>query len=249
LGSQRIVRVLCLRLLGWRVLLSVRVGRSDRSGCRSVKADQVLDDCRSGSWTTVHLLHTGQLCRGNGLSFLWRKIGVLVVTAVAVSPGHLSLALDRTNNHLWRPELENLWHDKVGNPVESQIEGFNVRNVTVGRLGDEMRPKGTRQTGHTELEVVLKDLIGGPPVLPGFGIVNVLSIAHYRALSAVERPSEDDFVLAPTAVGSGLSARNGRGIPDSKLEGDLLFGKAKGFRRVFDTVVNLVGAENFRHDC
>ncbi len=171
---------------------------------------------------------------------------------VAVSsPGHthtLSLSLDGTDDHRRCSELEDLRHGKVGNSVESQIEGFDVGNVLVGRLGDEMRSEGSRQTGDTELEVVLKDLIGRPSVLSGFGIMNVLSIAHYLALSAVEGPSENNFVLAPAAVGSLLPTGNGRGVADSKLESDLLFGKAKSFGSVFDAVVNLVGAENVRHD-
>jgi len=96
--------------------------------------------------------------------------------------------------------------------------------------------------------VVLEDLVGRPSVLTRFGIVNVLPVAHNLTLSAVEGPNEDDLVLASTAGGSGLSGRHRGWVSDPKLEDDLLFGKAKGFRGVFDAVVDLVGAENFRHD-
>jgi len=144
------------------------------------------------------------------------------------SPGHLSLALDGTDNHLRRPELKDMWHGKVGNPVESQIEGFDVGNILIGRLGDEMRSDRTRQTGDTDFEMVLKDLIGSPSVGSRFGKVDVLSVAHDLALSAVEGPNEDDFVLASAAIRSGISVRDGGGICDTKLEDDLLFGKAKG---------------------
>lgn len=185
---------------------------------------------------------------------------IILVASVAVSssssfsssPGpHPSsrLALDGTDYHLRRPELKDLWHGKVGNPVDSNVEGFDVGDIPIGWLGDEMHSERTRQTGDTELEVVLKDLIGRPSVLSRFGIVNVLSVANDLALSAVETPGEDDFVLASAAVGSGFSVRHGGGIGDSKLEDDLLFGKAKGLGSVFDIVVNLVGAKDFRHDC
>lgn len=147
-----------------------------------------------------------------------------------------------------RPELKDLGHLKVRNPIQSQIKRFDVGDIPVGRLGDEMGSEGTRQTGNTELEVVLEDLIGRPSILSRLGIVNVLSVAHYLALSAVEGPNENDFVFAPAAVGSGLSAGNGGWIADSKLEGDLLFGKSKRFGSVFDAIVNLIGAEDFRHD-
>lgn len=210
----------------------------------------------------LHFLHTGQFGRRNGLSFVGRKVRIVLVgvgaASVAVSASHSSaggshpssrLSLDGTDDHLRRPELKDLWHGKVGNPVDPNVKGFDVGDIPIGRLGDEMHPERTRQTGDTELEVVLKDLIGRPSVLSRFGIVHVLSVAHDLALSAVETPGEDDVVLASTAVGSGFSVRNGGGIGDPKLELDLLFGKAKGLGGVFDSVVNLVGAKDVRHDC
>jgi len=78
--------------------------------------------------------------------------------------------------------------------------------------------------------------------------MNVLSVTHDLAFSAVEGPDENDFVLTTAAGGSGFSVRKSGGIGDTKLEGNLLFRKAKGPRGVFDHEVNRVGAEDVRHD-
>jgi len=102
----------------------------------------------------IHFLHAGQFRRRDGLSFVGRHVGLVLATAasVAVSSASastpLALALDGTNDHSRRPELEDLGNGKVGNPVESDIEGFDVGNIPVGRLGDEMASDRTRQTGH-----------------------------------------------------------------------------------------------------
>lgn len=104
----------------------------------------------------IHFLHAGQFRRRDGLSFSGRHVGLVLATAASVAvstsnpltPLTPSLALDGTNYHLRRPELEDLGHGKVGNPVESDIEGFDVGNIPVGRLGDEMASDRTRQTGH-----------------------------------------------------------------------------------------------------
>lgn len=147
------------------------------------------------------------------------------------------------------PELKDLRHTKVRNPVQSQIEGLDVGNVLIRRLGDQMPPKRTRQTRDAEFKVVLEDLIGSPSVLPRFGVVDVLSVAQDLALSAVQRPNENDFVLAPTAAGSRSSTRYCGGIGNTKLKDNPLLGKSKGLRSVFDAIVNLVRAENVRHIC
>lgn len=121
-------------------------------------------------------------------------------------------------------------------------------NVSVGGLGDEVRPERPVQTSDTKLEMMLEDLVGGPSILSRFRIMNVLSVTHDLALSAIEGPNENDFVLTATAGGSGFSVCESRGIGDTKLEDNLLFRKAKGLRGVFDRIVNLVGAEYIRHD-
>ena len=178
-------------------------------------------------------------------------IAVVVVSSllsVVSSPTRIiSLPFDGSDHHLRRPELKDLWHAKVGDPIDAQIEGFDVWNIPVGRLGDNMRSQWSRQPRHTDLKMVLKDLIGRPSVLSRFGIMNVFSVCQDGAFSAVERPRKNDFVFAATAIGSGLSGGNGGGIGDTKLEDNLLFGKPKSLGGVFDTVVDCVGAEDVRH--
>lgn len=78
--------------------------------------------------------------------------------------------------------------------------------------------------------------------------MDVLPITKDLTLATVERPNEDDFVLASTAGGSRISIRDGGRISDAKLEGYLLLRKTKGLRRILDIVVNLVRAENVRHN-
>lgn len=169
----------------------------------------------------------------------------ITITISTISP--ITLSFHGTDNHLRRPELKYFGHGKIRNPVDAQIKGFDVGNIPIGRLGDEMRSQRPRQSRHTDLKVVLKDLIGRPSVLSRFAVMNVLSVAQNLALSAIEGPRKDDFVFAATAIGSILSGGYGGGIGDTKLEGDLLFGKAKGLGGVFDTVVDRVGAEDVRH--
>mmetsp|Transcript_24019 Transcript_24019/g.56697 ORF Transcript_24019/g.56697 Transcript_24019/m.56697 type:complete len:212 (-) Transcript_24019:165-800(-) len=162
---------------------------------------------------------------------------------------HLWLALDRTDNRLRRPELIDLWHSEVGNSVETQIEGLDVGNIPIRRLGDQMGSKWTRQTGNPYFKLVLEDLVGRPSVLSRFRVMDVLPVAEDLTLSTVERPNEDDLVLASTTAGSQSSARNGRGISDSKFESDPFLGKSKRLRRIFDAIVNLIWAENVGHVC
>lgn len=202
---------------------------------------------------STQVLDAGQLGRGNGLSLGGRQVGIVLVAAVsssAAAPSRgFAASLDGTGDHPGPSELIDPGHTKVGNPVQAKIEGLDVGNILVGGLGDEVRPQGSRKTRHTDLEVVLEDLIGRPSVLSGFGKVDVLSVRQNLALSAVQGPNEDDFVLGSTAVGSRFPVGDGRGIGDTKLEGDLLFGEPKGLGSVFDTVVDLVGAEDVRHVC
>jgi len=231
---ERVVAVLSLLLLllllrGRCLWLPVRIGSGH--GCRCVETEKVRDGCRRGGCsvatttaaTVVQVLHAGELGRRNGLPLRGREIGiVLVVVAVVatavVSPPGLSLSLDGTDDHRRRSELKYLWHGKVGNTVETDVEGTDVGNVPVGRLGDEMGPQRSDQTRDLELEVVLKDLVGRPSVLSRFGIVDVLPVADDLALSAVERPGEDDLVFAAAAIGSGLTVRNGGGLAMPNLK-------------------------------
>ena len=97
--------------------------------------------------------------------------------------------------------------------------------------------------------MVLEDLVSRPSILSRFGVMDVLPIAEDLTLSTVERPNEDDFVLASTASRSRGSTRNGGGIGDSKFESDLFLGKTKGLGSIFDRVVDLVWAKDVRHGC
>ena len=85
------------------------------------------------------------------------------------------------------------------------------------------------KAGDSQVEVMLKDLVGSPPILARFRVVHILPIGQDLALPRVERPNEDDFVFAPSAVGSGESIVQGLVVGNAKLEGDSLFRESKGF--------------------
>jgi len=235
---------------------------SGSRGRRGIETEQVLDGrCRSVRSNSImgslKILHAGKLGRGNGLSLRGGEMGFLLVmvsaaasVAAAVSAVATSLsplALDGTDNHLRPPELIDFGKRKVGDPVDAQVEGFDVGNILVGWLGDEVGPERTGESGHAKLERVLKDLVGRPSVLSRFGVVDVLPVQEDLALSTIEGPGENDLVLAPATVRTSLTVGYCGGIGDAELEGDSLFGKPKGLGGVFDTVVDLIGAEDIRH--
>jgi len=82
---------------------------------------------------------------------------------------------------------------------------------------------------HSQVEMMLKDLIRCPSILSRFRVMNILAICQDLALARVERPNKDDFVLRPSAVGSSESIPQGLSVAHAKLEGDSLLGEAKGF--------------------
>lgn len=84
------------------------------------------------------------------------------------------------------------------------------------------------ESRHSHVEMMLEDLVRSPSVLPGFRVVNILSIGENLTLSRVERPDKDDFMFAPSAVGSVESIVQSLFVGDAKLEGDSLFREPKG---------------------
>jgi hypothetical protein len=181
----------------------------------------------------LQIPHAGHLGGSNRLSFFRRHVRVVVGTVrpspaaphTAAVPAAAS-AVEGAGDHLGRPQLEDFGHAKVRNPVDAQIEWLDLGHVPVGRLGDQVTPKGDGRVRDTEGERVLEDLIGRPTVLSALRVMDILPIRQDLTLPAVEGPGEDDLVLASAAVGPREALRKTFLVGNAELEGDLLLGEA-----------------------
>jgi hypothetical protein len=96
------------------------------------------------------------------------------------------------------------------------------------------------KVGDAELELMLKDLIGRPPIQARLGVVHVPSVGHDLPLAAVQTPGKDDFMFAPATMSPRQALRDGLRVRHAELEGDLLLGKSKRLGRVLHAVIDLV---------
>jgi len=94
---------------------------------------------------------------------------------------------------------------------------------------------------------MLKDLIGCPAILARLRKMDILTVGQNLALSAIQGPNENYFVLAPSAVRPSHSLRNGFIVSDAKLERHTLFRETEFLGSVLLSVVHLVRSERRRH--
>jgi hypothetical protein len=173
----------CSWLSWWCSKVSRSTGRLCRLGwwrCWSwivQKVDEVSFGCdRSRCWSTssrslVQISQTGKFGSCDGLTFFGRHVRIFVRRTRAVPA-----LVHRPTDHLRCSQLKDLGHFEVGASIDSQVKRLDLRHISIGWLRNEMCSKWRGDTGHTEGEMMLKDLICRPTVLSSFRVMHVLSV-------------------------------------------------------------------------
>mmetsp|Transcript_65460 Transcript_65460/g.98731 ORF Transcript_65460/g.98731 Transcript_65460/m.98731 type:complete len:96 (-) Transcript_65460:170-457(-) len=92
------------------------------------------------------------------------------------------------------------------------------RDVPIRRLRNQVTSQAVGKARDSDREMVLEDLIRRPAVLARFREVDVLSIGEDLTLSRIQRPNEDDLMLASSAVGTDEALIDGLLVRNAKLE-------------------------------
>mmetsp|Transcript_17003 Transcript_17003/g.47744 ORF Transcript_17003/g.47744 Transcript_17003/m.47744 type:complete len:436 (+) Transcript_17003:1792-3099(+) len=207
-----------------------------------------------GLLALAELLQALELCGGDGLPLLCGDVRIVLgIAAVVMSipapvPSPAATAMNGTDHHARRPELEDLRKREETHAVDPQVEWPGTDDVLRRRSGDEMALERAVETWHSQSKLVLEHLVGSPTVLAGLAEVDVLAIGENLPLSRIERPDEDDLVLAAAASCSRLPFLHRLVVCDAEFERNALLGESKRLGHVLGAVVHLIRNEG-RHGC